>query len=277
MLQRFNVAITRAKALLIVIGNPKVLQIDGCWREFIEYCQKNGACVGDEFTLSEMSTTEKEELLHNRLETKHRDTENSLPINEEEILGTRVHPLPENNFPERERRLPKVKTEKIERDGELISPFSVNRNLEAGKQINLNELSLKVFNFQFTSNVELFLIRLIWKIGNNLDIFFKINFMFVNMYLINSYSHFLDSGIYSSSNNSITIEERFDVSMNLGDEVAENSGSLEGTKRLEIDDRSNISSFSSYSSTFSNFSDELDKQEVFALAKEVDQMNLTAD
>ena len=29
--QRFNVAITRAKALLIVVGNPTVLSKDDCW------------------------------------------------------------------------------------------------------------------------------------------------------------------------------------------------------------------------------------------------------
>ncbi|KAJ3035188.1 hypothetical protein HDV00_004257 [Rhizophlyctis rosea] len=45
--KRFNVAITRAKALLIVIGNPLVLGQDECWGEFVRYCRGNGAMLGD--------------------------------------------------------------------------------------------------------------------------------------------------------------------------------------------------------------------------------------
>lgn len=41
--KRFNVAITRAKALLIVIGNPHVLCRDEHWRKFIQYCLDNGS------------------------------------------------------------------------------------------------------------------------------------------------------------------------------------------------------------------------------------------
>ena len=33
--KRFNVAITRAQALLIVVGNPKVLASDVHWRELL--------------------------------------------------------------------------------------------------------------------------------------------------------------------------------------------------------------------------------------------------
>lgn len=33
--QRFNTALTRAKALLIVIGNPFVLCVDANWREYV--------------------------------------------------------------------------------------------------------------------------------------------------------------------------------------------------------------------------------------------------
>ncbi|XP_035676776.1 putative helicase MOV-10 [Branchiostoma floridae] len=40
--KRFNVAITRAKALLIVVGNPYTLTRDGNWRSFLKYCKENG-------------------------------------------------------------------------------------------------------------------------------------------------------------------------------------------------------------------------------------------
>lgn len=49
--KRFNVAITRAKALLIVIGNPNLLQHDIYWKSFIEYCKDNGSFVGTPFEL----------------------------------------------------------------------------------------------------------------------------------------------------------------------------------------------------------------------------------
>ncbi|XP_041801095.1 putative helicase mov-10-B.1 [Chelmon rostratus] len=40
--KRFNVAVTRAKALLIVVGNPSALAKDDTWSEFIKYCKDNG-------------------------------------------------------------------------------------------------------------------------------------------------------------------------------------------------------------------------------------------
>jgi len=41
--KRFNVALTRAKALMIVVGNPKILCLDAQWKAFIRYAQLNGA------------------------------------------------------------------------------------------------------------------------------------------------------------------------------------------------------------------------------------------
>ena len=44
--ERFNVAITRAQALLIVVGNPNVLMADVHWRELLMYCKANKAFLG---------------------------------------------------------------------------------------------------------------------------------------------------------------------------------------------------------------------------------------
>lgn len=44
--KRFNVAITRAKALLIVVGNPSTLASDYHWRELLKLCVAKGAYRG---------------------------------------------------------------------------------------------------------------------------------------------------------------------------------------------------------------------------------------
>ncbi|XP_044287987.1 helicase MOV-10 [Varanus komodoensis] len=44
--KRFNVAVTRAKALLIIIGNPITLSKDVFWGEFLTYCRNNGGYRG---------------------------------------------------------------------------------------------------------------------------------------------------------------------------------------------------------------------------------------
>lgn len=49
--KRLNVALTRAKALLIVIGNSNTLQTDPNWYEFIKYCTTKEAIVGRCFGL----------------------------------------------------------------------------------------------------------------------------------------------------------------------------------------------------------------------------------
>jgi len=38
--------VTRAKSLLIVIGDPNVLGLDPLWREFLNYIYTNGGWVG---------------------------------------------------------------------------------------------------------------------------------------------------------------------------------------------------------------------------------------
>ncbi|XP_049929226.1 RNA helicase Mov10l1 [Epinephelus moara] len=44
--KRFNVAITRPKALLLIVGNPHLLIRDACFRALLEYCFINGAYLG---------------------------------------------------------------------------------------------------------------------------------------------------------------------------------------------------------------------------------------
>nr|WGG62726.1 MOV10 [Lateolabrax japonicus] len=44
--KRFNVAVTRAKALLIVVGNPRVLNKDPTWARFIQYCRDEEGYIG---------------------------------------------------------------------------------------------------------------------------------------------------------------------------------------------------------------------------------------
>ncbi|KAA1476102.1 P-loop containing nucleoside triphosphate hydrolase protein [Dentipellis sp. KUC8613] len=44
--RRFNVAVTRAKALLIVVGDPTVLSLDPLWRAFLNYVHRNKGWTG---------------------------------------------------------------------------------------------------------------------------------------------------------------------------------------------------------------------------------------
>ncbi|XP_021175631.2 putative helicase mov-10-B.1 [Fundulus heteroclitus] len=50
--KRFNVAMTRARNLLVVVGDPRVLELDPVWNKFIHYCSKEGAYRG--ITLSDL-------------------------------------------------------------------------------------------------------------------------------------------------------------------------------------------------------------------------------
>lgn len=46
ILTSLSVAVTRAKALLIVIGDPNVLSLDPLWRSFLNYVHLNGGWAG---------------------------------------------------------------------------------------------------------------------------------------------------------------------------------------------------------------------------------------
>ena len=60
--KRFNVAMTRAKALLIVIGSPSVLSMDEKnWLPFLKYCHENQSMVGEHWEPFEAEDDTKEE------------------------------------------------------------------------------------------------------------------------------------------------------------------------------------------------------------------------
>ena len=44
--KRFNVTVTRAKSLLIVIGNPHLLAHDEHWGPFLKHCVQRGSYTG---------------------------------------------------------------------------------------------------------------------------------------------------------------------------------------------------------------------------------------
>jgi helicase MOV-10 len=46
--KRFNVAVTRAKALLIVVGNPRVLETDSKnWLPMLRFCKSKNSWLGE--------------------------------------------------------------------------------------------------------------------------------------------------------------------------------------------------------------------------------------
>ncbi|KAF9457927.1 P-loop containing nucleoside triphosphate hydrolase protein [Collybia nuda] len=48
--RRFNVAVTRAQSLLIVIGNPTILSLDPLWRRFLNFIRNKGGWTGTKIT-----------------------------------------------------------------------------------------------------------------------------------------------------------------------------------------------------------------------------------
>ncbi|CAH1998602.1 unnamed protein product [Acanthoscelides obtectus] len=48
--KRLNVAISRAKSVLVIVGNPNLLSQDIYWRSVIQYCMQKGCYIGCDFS-----------------------------------------------------------------------------------------------------------------------------------------------------------------------------------------------------------------------------------
>ncbi|KAM9361320.1 putative helicase mov-10-B.1 [Symphorus nematophorus] len=79
--KRFNVAVTRARSLLIVVGNPVILNKDSTWKKFISYCVKEKGYTGFDF-----EDAEGEDALVARLATLKINVDSDSPELEESPL-----------------------------------------------------------------------------------------------------------------------------------------------------------------------------------------------
>lgn len=50
----FIVAVTRARSLLVIVGDPHVLSSDQVWNEFLHYIRSRGGWRGVDFNLPEL-------------------------------------------------------------------------------------------------------------------------------------------------------------------------------------------------------------------------------
>ncbi|XP_077429525.1 putative helicase mov-10-B.1 [Vanacampus margaritifer] len=82
--KRFNVAMTRAQALLIVVGNPVVLSTDDVWKCFIKYCQDSKADRGYKPVEDEEAVTERHSHLFHKMHSQVEDDTDELPYRTEE-------------------------------------------------------------------------------------------------------------------------------------------------------------------------------------------------
>ncbi|QDS68531.1 hypothetical protein FKW77_010898 [Venturia effusa] len=82
--KRFNVALTRAKQGLIVIGNPALLACDPSWVAFMEFCRRNGCWEADPLPSDVVGTARG----HWGPVRIHEELEQNLPILEKILLNS---------------------------------------------------------------------------------------------------------------------------------------------------------------------------------------------
>lgn len=56
--KRINVALTRARALLIVVGDPHLLVTDRNWRVVLNYCVRRNAYVGCDLPIAKSNSSQ---------------------------------------------------------------------------------------------------------------------------------------------------------------------------------------------------------------------------
>ena len=55
--KRLNVALTRARALLVILGNPHLLSRDPVWRLVLNFCVERGSYTGCDLPIEYESLT----------------------------------------------------------------------------------------------------------------------------------------------------------------------------------------------------------------------------
>ncbi|KAF4109902.1 putative helicase mov-10-B.2 [Onychostoma macrolepis] len=75
--KRFNVAVTRAKSLFIMVGNPTILRTDESWGRFIDFCFEEGGYTGISFTSVEGLEEVERRLLALNIQNESVETEES--------------------------------------------------------------------------------------------------------------------------------------------------------------------------------------------------------
>lgn len=83
--RKFNVSLTRAKALAIVVGEPYTLYSDPSWKEYLEFCDRNGRYNGTECLLlsrhhKSSEVRDADELLNTIAQVAMRNNEQMLGI-----------------------------------------------------------------------------------------------------------------------------------------------------------------------------------------------------
>ncbi|XP_068450132.1 putative helicase mov-10-B.1 [Clinocottus analis] len=89
--KRFNVALTRARSLLIVVGNPVILKKDPTWEKFINYCVEEKGYTGFDF-----KDAEGEDDIVSRMATLKINLDSDDPVEEESALQQHLDPVWKN-------------------------------------------------------------------------------------------------------------------------------------------------------------------------------------